>query len=614
MPSLATRLRSSTWTWDVALPVGVGLLAILVGLSLEPAIGFRYMRWFVYAILALSLSFVWGKGGIFSFGQTLFFGVAGYAYGATAINLLGRTNETLSAVAVGILVATLVAAVLAYFMFYGGVADVYVAVITLAATLVFLTVVTNTAGSQWHIGAAQLGGFNGMTPIPPLTPPGGDPILRTTRMVLIVGLSVAVYVGLATLLRTSFGRIVAGIKANDERARLLGYDSRRYNLILFTIGGAIAALAGALFASGEGIVTPQVFGLALAGSVVVWVMVGGRHALGGAFAGAIVINVFSDFTDHLQIGGVQAFFGQTPLVLGLILIGLVLLLPNGLASLAAHIRPRRTRRSEVLSADAHVQRLDPHVLAKAGLARSTDNRADRELKTVDLSKAFGGLLAVDSVTIALPSSGLHCLLGPNGAGKSTLFALIAGRLRPSKGQITLGEVDLTRMPAYRRAQLGLGIKLQVPSVFGELSVRENLWLAAYSKNRDRKGADAVADGLLSWLGLESDPSTPANILSHGLQQWLEIAMVLAASPHVVMLDEPTAGMTQEETVRMAEVLRNIASQVSVIVVEHDIEFVRLLGCPITVLHEGRFFAQGSLEELRKDPRVLEAYLGRKSHA
>ena len=614
MPSLATRLRSSTWTWDVALPVGVGLLAILVGLSLEPAIGFRYMRWFVYAILALSLSFVWGKGGIFSFGQTLFFGVAGYAYGATAINLLGRTNETLSAVAVGILVATLVAAVLAYFMFYGGVADVYVAVITLAATLVFLTVVTNTAGSQWHIGAAQLGGFNGMTPIPPLTPPGGDPILRTNRMVLIVGLSVAVYVGLATLLRTSFGRIVAGIKANDERARLLGYDSRRYNLILFTIGGAIAALAGALFASGEGIVTPQVFGLALAGSVVVWVMVGGRHALGGAFAGAIVINVFSDFTDHLQIGGVQAFFGQTPLVLGLILIGLVLLLPNGLASLAAQIGPRRTRRPEVLSADAHVQRLDPHVLAKAGLARSTDNRADRELKTVDLSKAFGGLLAVDSVTIALPSSGLHCLLGPNGAGKSTLFALIAGRLRPTKGQITLGEVDLTRMPAYRRAQLGVGIKLQVPSVFGELSVRENLWLAAYSKNRDRKGADAVADGLLSWLGLESDPSTPANILSHGLQQWLEIAMVLAASPHVVMLDEPTAGMTQEETVRMAEVLRNIASQVSVIVVEHDIEFVRLLGCPITVLHEGRFFAQGSLEELRKDPRVLEAYLGRKSHA
>jgi branched-chain amino acid transport system permease protein len=169
------------------------------------------------------------------------------------------------------------------------------------------------------------------------------------------------------------------------------------------------------------------------------------------------------------------------------------------------------------------------------------------------------------------------------------------------------------MKSHDRVRNGLGIKLQVASIFTELSVLENLWLAAYGRRRDKAAADLRSAEMLDWLALAHRADDIAGSLSHGQKQWLEIGMVIAAEPSVVLLDEPTAGMTREETARMAAMVRLLGQSVSVIVVEHDMEFVRALDVPVTVFHQGNVFASGSLEELRRDERILDIYLGRQGH-
>ena len=243
--------------------------------------------WVIYGLLALSLDLVWGRVGIVSFGQTAFFGVAGYTYGVIAINLSGASGESTTALVGAVLAGALLAALLGYFMFYGRVGDVYLGIITLAVTLVLLAFSGSTAGAQYAIGAAQLGGYNGMAGIPPLTL--GLPWLFAVPLgiretyafvVLVAG---AVYILLAALLRAPLGRILTAVRENDVRTELLGYDTRRYKLLAFTIGGAIAGLAGATYAASNLFISPAVFSLSQGVLVVIWVLVGGRSTLAGAF-------------------------------------------------------------------------------------------------------------------------------------------------------------------------------------------------------------------------------------------------------------------------------------------------------------------------------------------
>jgi branched-chain amino acid transport system permease protein len=206
------------------------------------------------------------------------------------------------------------------------------------------------------------------------------------------------------------------------------------------------------------------------------------------------------------------------------------------------------------------------------------------------------------------------VIGPNGAGKTTFFNLLIGRFRPSGGQIVLSGEEVTRYRPDRRARRGIGIKLQVGSLYDELSCHENVWLASYAATKSSRRAAERATSILDWLGLLARARDPAGILSHGEQQWLEIGMVLGAEPSVVLLDEPTAGMSREETARTAQLVADLGEHVTVIVVEHDMEFVRQLDVPVTVFHQGRVFAQGSLDELRRDEQLLDIYLGRSAHA
>jgi ABC-type uncharacterized transport system ATPase subunit len=231
-----------------------------------------------------------------------------------------------------------------------------------------------------------------------------------------------------------------------------------------------------------------------------------------------------------------------------------------------------------------------------------------------VSKRFGGLTAVSDVNLTVETGEIHCLIGPNGAGKSTLFKLIVGIYPPTSGSIRFGDAEITRERPYARVQRGMSIKMQAPSVFKELPVRQNIHVAL---QQQRSGADLAdeQDRLLVLLGLKDDADKPAGVLAHGQQQWLEIGMALALQPKLLLLDEPTAGMSPEETYRTGELIKSLNNGgMTIIVVEHDMTFVRQIAQRVTVLHLGKVFAHGLLEEIIRDPAVAEIYLGKQHNA
>jgi branched-chain amino acid transport system ATP-binding protein len=231
------------------------------------------------------------------------------------------------------------------------------------------------------------------------------------------------------------------------------------------------------------------------------------------------------------------------------------------------------------------------------------------LETRKLNKHFGGLHVTGNVDFVLQPGEMHCLIGPNGAGKSTFFRLILGEHQPDSGQILFSDEDITRTKSFQRIRKGISVKFQVPGIFKELSTRQNLVIALQHHVPASHLAEEV-DRLLEFLKLSQDQAQLAGNLSHGQKQWLEIGMAIALKPRLLLLDEPTAGMTPDETHATGEMLHRLnAEGMTVLAVEHDMAFVRQIAHRVTVLHLGKVFAQGSIDEITADPRVAKIYLG-----
>ena len=235
------------------------------------------------------------------------------------------------------------------------------------------------------------------------------------------------------------------------------------------------------------------------------------------------------------------------------------------------------------------------------------------LETRGVDKRFGGVVAVNSVNFALNEGELRCIIGPNGAGKTTFFKLLTGQHRPDAGQILYRGRDIGGANTNEITRLGIGIKMQVPSVFEALSVEENLWLAA---RRVRKGAAAreLVDATLAMLHVESLRHEVVARLAHGQRQLVELGTVLAAEPDLILLDEPTAGMTAEEVARAAELIRAVNRARTLVVVEHDMSFIKLIASKVTVFHRGAILVEDTMDAILGNPEVRDIYLGRQSHA
>mgnify|MGYP003361708253 CR=1 FL=1 len=239
-----------------------------------------------------------------------------------------------------------------------------------------------------------------------------------------------------------------------------------------------------------------------------------------------------------------------------------------------------------------------------------------QLQVTDLQVEFGGLRAVDGLSFSVQEGEILCLLGPNGAGKSTTLDLICGKTQPTDGSIQLNGVEISRMLEFRRARLGIGRKFQVPSVYKNLTVDENLSVARskrpgmWSALTRLSLSDArEAASILDRVNLGAKRTELAGNLSHGETQWLEIAMLIAQDSKLILMDEPTAGMTIQETERTAEIFRSLSDNHTLIVVEHDMSFVRTVADRIIVMNRGAMLAEGTIEEIEANEDVKTAYLG-----
>jgi urea transport system ATP-binding protein len=252
------------------------------------------------------------------------------------------------------------------------------------------------------------------------------------------------------------------------------------------------------------------------------------------------------------------------------------------------------------------------------LARRLDTSHRTILYVEDISVSFDGFRALNNLSLYIDDGELRCLIGPNGAGKTTLMDVITGKTRPDTGSVFFGQtMDLSQLTEYEIAAAGIGRKFQKPTVFQGHTVFENLELAMQAPKhvwhsftaRLSPAQRERIDEVLETIGLSHERDLRAGLLSHGQKQWLEIGMLLMQEPRLLLVDEPVAGMTHQEMRRTAELLTKLAGKHTIVVVEHDMEFVRSIARKVTVLHEGSVLAEGKMEEVQKNPKVIEVYLG-----
>ena len=249
---------------------------------------------------------------------------------------------------------------------------------------------------------------------------------------------------------------------------------------------------------------------------------------------------------------------------------------------------------------------------------SIDTRHGCILYIEDVTVSFDGFKALDDLNLYIDDGELRCIIGPNGAGKTTMMDVITGKTRPDHGTVFFGQnLDLTKMTEYEISHAGIGRKFQKPTVFLNHTVFENLELAFHTQkdvwqslmqSLTGEQRDIIEEDM-DTIGLKEQKNLRAGLLSHGQKQWLEIGMLLVQDPRLLLIDEPVAGMTHQETENTAELLKSLAGKHSVVVVEHEMDFIRSIANRVTVLHEGHVLAEGKMEEVQNDPKVIEVYLG-----
>jgi ABC-type branched-subunit amino acid transport system ATPase component/ABC-type branched-subunit amino acid transport system permease subunit len=530
----------------------------------------------VFGLFALAYDVLLGHAGVLSLGHSAFLGVAAYVTGILLARFHLPLELSILAGAIGGLLTSLILGLLVLRK-----RGVYLAMLTLALSQVFYYIVL-----MW---TPVTGGTDGLgnLPILYLSDPLGWRLSKRpiTRYYVIAACIFLAMLAIRHLLRSPLGRVMRAVKANETRASACGYDTRRVRLAAFAISGFFSGLAGALLTVVLEFVPIENIHWTMSGSVLIMTLFGGTGTLLGPFVGAGVFIWMRDFlSKYLEYW--EVFVGGAFVLI-------VLFLPDGIVgSLTRLIAGRRV----------------PAVGAADG---------DHLPEPQALTKTFGGLTAVNRVDFQVRAGELRSVIGPNGAGKTTFFHLLTGVLPPSGGRILFKGRDITGLPAHTVSRLGIARSYQVTNIFGDLTVFENVRIAVQSRvthyrfwgNAD--GLTAVnerADEILRHLGLAPKRHARASELSHGEQRYLEIGIALATDPDFLLLDEPTAGMSPDETQRTAAFVRRLAGHVTVVVVEHDMEVVMGISDRITVLNYGEILAEGSPAEIRENADVRRVYL------
>lgn len=539
------------------------------------------------ALMAIGLDLIWGYTGILSFGQAGFFGLG--AYGFALCGTHWHSAGFAVTIAIGLIAAVALAAFLGWFVFFSRVGVFFIAVITLAVAVILEQTV-----NQFSTFTGGLNGINLEVYYPWSQ--------RQTYFFLLLVLGVAL--GLAIrVVRSDAGQLMLAIRDDEERARFLGFSTPWFKTGVLVLSSLMCAAGGILYVIQTGLVSPTLIGFTLSTQVVIWTAIGGRGTLLGPVIGAIAINY-----GQQQLSG--QFLATWQLALGVILVLVVAYAPEGLYARFVTL----TRRG---NNDRHLSR---QVIGTARQAGGTTARETAVLTVKGVSQTFGSFRALTEVSFELAPGELVGLIGPNGAGKSTLVDVVTGRRQDHSGQVILRGKDASGWRPELRARSGMARTFQAGTIFDSVTVFDNLSLAArdgrvrlrncLSRARILDLPDYVVT-LLGESGLDQRLADPAGELSHGEKKWLELCMVLAQEPAVILLDEPTAGLTQLERAEIATALREIATRqgVALLLIEHDLEFVRQITDRILVLNQGKVAFDGNTDDAAASSLLRDIYLG-----
>lgn len=574
--------------------LGIALLVVWMG-AMSSAYSLRLLTIVgIYALLALGYQFIFGQAGALSLTQGCFFGVGAYttAILAARYGLGGETTLVLSALLPVLLAAVVAAPVLRL-------ESHYFALATLGIAQVMLLIA---------IGWQDLtGGANGLSGIPGLRLlgqeiPKGRPILAAVWIVVALGVVLS-----SRITRGLYGAALHVSRDSPVAAQSLGIDTARLRYVMFLLSAAFAGIAGALYAHTIRVVSIEALEFPIMVACLTITVVGGRTHAAGAILGAILIVHLPEWFRAMEKYYLVAY--------GLALLAAIIAAPYGLIGL---LQQWRARLWPEPAPDL------PQPLTMSIVAQTRAPAAAPLLRVSGLHKQFGGLNALEQVGFAVAHGEILGLIGPNGSGKTTLLNVVTGIYAPDAGTVELDGVPIHGLPSFEVARRGVARTFQNINLVDDMSALDNVAIGFY---RSEKGGvrRALSDGwsdpawrrarghalhLLQGLGIESVARLSAGGLAYGIKRKVEIARALALQPRLLLLDEPAAGLNEAEQIDLAQRLRVFAeSGLSILVVEHNMPFLMPLVHRIVCLDHGSVIAQGSPEQIRKDPLVIEAYLG-----
>lgn len=605
--------------WGLAWSFGAASLLLLL-----PFIATRYHCFLateiiIWTILAISFNIVYGYTGLLSFGQAMFFGLGAYFIAFLSIH----TNiNIIFSLIISSLLTTFLGLIIGLFTIKirGHSFVITTVIFSIISFFTFLNLSSLTGGETglpFEISNSLLGNIR------------LDIYDYKVNYYFVVAFAFLAFVAYLRLIRSPLGLAFMAVRENEERSVFLGYHAGYYRCISFLISAGFAGLAGSLYAVTSRYANAMLLHWSVSGEAVVWTIVGGAGTPFGPIFGTAGLIFLKDYISSLN----EHIY---PIIIGILLICTVLIAPDGIVGqFSRRLLPWLRRQLGCPISDLTVERVGRGVipqydrdLIRAYLRSSKHNRLEVSspptLQIVGLVKKFGNFVAVNQVSLTIPPIGVLrypcprvvAIVGPNGSGKTTLFNMITGRYHPTKGQIVYCGREITHTPPHRIANLGIIRTFQHTSLFWNLTVMQNVWISLashlplasrFKDCSNLKLVQAEADMILSAIGLSEYRDKLASELSHGMQRLLEIGIALAARPRLLLMDEPTAGLSEEATRTLVEVLRSIAEYIPIVVIEHDLRIVEDLAEYVIALDDGHVVFQGTSEEFRKNSVLRQIF-------
>ena len=580
-------------------PLVIGALALIVLPFALQAIGLTLTSStdvVIFAIAAMGLNLLVGYTGLTSFGHGAWFGIGAYA--AALSQKYWFPGQIVMPFLSSLLSIAVLATVVGFLILRRR--GVYFSLLTLA-----LSALTFAIAFRW---TAFTGGENGLGGIvrPVIGPVNLDHPAAYLALVSLIGFAVLFL--LLRVIRSPFGHVIVAIRENEQRATFQGYNTHQYKLAVFVLSATVTGLAGALLAFHHRIASADPTSVAFSGELLAIVVIGGMRSFLGPALGALFYILSREL---LSIWTENWLFW-----FGLAFVGFILFSPNGLVGIWARLQRRWRPVVEDVAAMSK-RRIYEGLPLPAFLRPPPHTGVVLEVK--EINKHFGGIQAVKDAGLTLQAGEIHALIGPNGAGKTTTFNLISGMFAPDSGTVRLNGREIQGLPAYRICRQGLARSFQITNLFRGLPIYENLRLSLQAQHpgsfnvwRDIDSypqIHAETAELMKFLGLEGIEDTEGGELSYGGQRLVDLGIALGSKPQVLLMDEPLAGLAAAERERVSHLVKTIASNIPVLIVEHDIDRVLGFSQSVTVMNEGSVLMAGTPEEARADRRVQEVYTG-----